>query len=71
MYQRTDTQSRLTLEKAIFLEDVYSNMASRERKFKNTFHKPSLFNKYLDLSIIGEILLKIELLLLFVVMCFF
>lgn len=57
MYQRTDTQSRLTLEKAIFLEDVYSNMISRERKFKNTFHKPLLLNKYLDLSVMGEILL--------------
>lgn len=68
MYQRTDTQSRLMLEKAIFLEDVYANMASRERKFKKTFHKPSLFNKYLDLSIIGEILLKSRL---FFILCFF
>lgn len=55
MYQRTDTQGSLMLEKAIFLEDINSNMSSRERKFKKMFDKPSKLNKYVDTSIIGEI----------------
>lgn len=64
MYQRTDTQGNLMLEKAIFLEDVYSNMTSRERKFKNMFHKPSLLNKYLDTSMIGELPISLKMFLL-------
>jgi hypothetical protein len=55
MYQRTDTQGSLMLEKAIFLEDINSNMSSREQKFKKMFDKPSKLNKYVDTSTIGEI----------------
>lgn len=54
MYHRTETQGSLMLEKAIFLEDINSNMASRERKFIRTFNKPSKLNSYADTSIIGE-----------------
>jgi len=53
MYQRTDTQGSLMLEKAIFLEDINSNMTSRDRKFKKTFNKPSKLNNYADTSTIG------------------
>lgn len=55
MYQRTDTQGSLMLEKAIFLEDINSNMTSRDRKFKKMFNKPSKLNNYADTSTIGEI----------------
>jgi len=55
MYHRTETQGSLMLEKAIFLEDINSNMTSRERKFKKMFNKPSKFNSYADTSTIGEL----------------
>lgn len=54
MYHRTETQGSLMLEKAIFLEDINSNMTSRERKFKKMFNKPSKLNSYADTSTIGE-----------------
>jgi len=53
MYQRTDTQGSLLLEKAIFLEDINSNMTSRDRKFKKMFYKPSKLNNFADTSTIG------------------
>jgi len=53
MYQRTDTQGSLLLEKAIFLEDINSNMTSRDRKFKTMFYKPSKLNNFADTSTIG------------------
>ncbi|XP_026812450.1 LMBR1 domain-containing protein 2 homolog [Rhopalosiphum maidis] len=52
MYHRTETQGSLMLEKAIFLEDINSNMTSRERKFKKMFNKPSKLNSYADTSTI-------------------
>lgn len=55
MYHRTETQGSLMLEKAIFLEDINSNMTSRERKFKKMFNKPSKLNSYADTSTIGEL----------------
>jgi len=55
MYQRTDTQGSLMLEKAIFLEDINSNMTSRDRKFKKMFNKPSILNNYVDTSTIGKL----------------
>lgn len=54
MYQRTDTQGSLMLEKAIFLEDINANMTSRDRKFKKMFNKPSKLDNYVDTSIIGK-----------------
>ncbi|XP_029341311.1 LMBR1 domain-containing protein 2-like [Acyrthosiphon pisum] len=45
-YHRTKTQSSLMIEKAIFLEDINSNMTSKERKFKKMFNKPSKLNSY-------------------------
>ncbi|XP_050420972.1 LMBR1 domain-containing protein 2 homolog [Adelges cooleyi] len=50
MYRRTDTQGSLTLEKAIFLEDVNFNMTSRDRSFKKTYCEPSKWNDYVDIS---------------------
>lgn len=55
MYHRTETQGNLMLEKAIFLEDINSNMTSRERKFKKMFNKPSKLDSYADTSTIGEL----------------
>lgn len=55
MYQRTDTQGSLMLEKAIFLEDINANMTSRDRKFKKMFHKPSKLDNFLDTSTIGKL----------------
>lgn len=55
MYQRTDTQGNLMLQKAIFLEDINTNMLSRDRKFKKMFHKPSKWNNYADTSTIGKL----------------
>lgn len=54
MYQRTDTQGSLMLEKAIFLEDINSNITSRERKFKKMFKKTSILDNYADTSTIGK-----------------
>jgi len=54
MYHRTETQGSLMLEKAIFLEDINSNMTSRDQKFKKMFNKPSKLNSYADTSTIGE-----------------
>lgn len=56
MYQRTETQGNLTLEQAIFLEDINLNMASRDRKFKKLFNKPSKLNSFADLSTIGKLI---------------
>lgn len=61
MYHRTDTQGSLMLEKAIFLEDINSNMTSRDRKFKKMFHTPSKLNNYVDISTIGKLVLTIKL----------
>lgn len=55
MYQRTDTQGSLMLEKAIFLEDINSNMTSRDRKFKKMFNTPSKLNSYAATSTIGKL----------------
>lgn len=55
MYQRTDTQGSLMLEKAIFLEDINANMTSRDRKFKKMFNKPSKLDNFLDTSTIGKL----------------
>lgn len=54
MYQRTETQGSLMLEKAIFLEDINSNMSSRDRKFKKMFNQPSKFSNFADTSSIGN-----------------
>jgi len=43
------------IEKAIFLEDINSNMTSKERKFKKMFNKPSKFNSYAATLTIGEL----------------
>lgn len=55
MYQRTDTQGSLMLEKAIFLEDINTNMTSRDQKFKKMFNKPSKLDNYVDTSSIGKL----------------
>lgn len=55
MYHRTDTQGSLMLEKAIFLEDINSNMTSRDRKFKKMFQTPSKLNDFVDTSTIGKL----------------
>lgn len=54
MYQRTETQGSLMLEKAIFLEDINSNMSSRDRKFKKMFNQPSKLISFADTSTIGK-----------------
>jgi len=41
------------IEKAIFLEDISSNMTSKERKFEKLFDKPSKLNSYA--ATIGEL----------------
>lgn len=56
MYQRTETQGSLTLEKAIFLEDISLNMTSRDRKFKKIFNNPSKLNNFADTSTIGKLI---------------
>lgn len=56
MYQRTDAQGSIMLEKAIFLEDINSNITSRDRKFKKMFNKPSKLDNYVDTSTIGKLI---------------
>ncbi|XP_050543028.1 LMBR1 domain-containing protein 2 homolog [Daktulosphaira vitifoliae] len=50
MYQRTETQGNITLEKAIFLEDINFNMSSKDYQFVKTSNKPSKWNNYFDTS---------------------
>ncbi|XP_050544432.1 LMBR1 domain-containing protein 2 homolog isoform X2 [Daktulosphaira vitifoliae] len=50
MYQRTETQGNITLENAIFLEDINSNMSSRDYRFVKTSNKLSKWKNYFNTS---------------------